>query len=123
VAMSDCVVCFMKVKDLEELMSLNPQLSNHINKLIGFRIKRIERRLESLIFKDAKTRIVEFIKDLGIEYGTKENGRMKVKNFLSHEDIAKITSTSLQTVTRVLNELKEQGKIFYNTKFFELPNE
>ncbi len=104
-------------------MSLNPQLSNHINKLIGFRIKRIERRLESLIFKDAKTRIVEFIKDLGIEYGTKENGRMKVKNFLSHEDIAKITSTSLQTVTRVLNELKEQGKIFYNTKFFELPNE
>ena len=119
VAADDCVVCFMKVDDLKGMMEMNKDLSVRINKLIGFRIKKIERKLESLIFKDARTRIIEFLIELAKEFGKQNINTIIVKNFLSHEEIAKITTTSRQTVTTVLNELKEKGMLSYNNKQFE----
>lgn len=119
VAMDDCIICFMKVDDLKMMMEMNKDLSIRINKLIGFRIKRIERKLESLIFKDARTRIIEFLIELANEFGKQEGSKIIIKNFLSHEEIAKITTTSRQTVTSVLNELKNKGALSYNTKKME----
>jgi len=119
VAADDCVICFMKVDDLKMMMEMNKELSVRINKLIGFRIKRVERKLESLIFKDARTRVIEFLIELAIEFGKKEGSTIVVKNFLSHEEIAKITTTSRQTVTTILNELKSRGLMTYDTKRME----
>jgi len=51
-------VCPMRIEDMHMLMEANKELSLKIFKLIGFRIKKLERRIESLVFKDAKSRIV-----------------------------------------------------------------
>ena len=64
VAMDDNTrVCPMTVDDLQGLMQDNQVLSFKILKLIGFRLKKMERKIESLVFKDARTRIVEFLKE------------------------------------------------------------
>ena len=72
---------------------------------------KTERRLESLIFKDARTRIVDFIVDMGNEKGKAIGKEILVKHNLTHMDIANLTATSRQTVTTVLNELKEKDYI------------
>jgi len=43
VAMDSCVICFMNVKELKNMMDRNKDLSIRINKLVGLRIKRIEK--------------------------------------------------------------------------------
>ncbi len=104
-------ICAMNMSDMEEMMENNSRLGMRVTKLIGFRLQKIERRLESLIFKDARTRIIEFIKDMGVEIGKKIGYEILVKHHLTHQDIANLTATSRQTVTTVLNELKEQNLI------------
>jgi len=104
-------ICALGMEDMEEMMEGNAKLSLKVTKLIGFRLKKIERRLELLIFKDAKTRIIEFIKEMAREQGIKIGNEILIKHFLTHQDIANITATSRQTVTTILNELKDKNLI------------
>ena len=108
---NDVVLCAMGMRDMEEMMESNSMLGMKVTKLIGFRLQKIERRLESLIFKDARSRIIDFIVDLGHEKGKAIGKEILVKHNLTHMDMANLTATSRQTVTTVLNELKEQNLI------------
>ncbi|CAN5414513.1 Crp/Fnr family transcriptional regulator [soil metagenome] len=120
IAVDNCVICFMDVESMNKMMLENNELNISIRKLIGLRLKRLETRLESLIFKDAQTRIVEFLYELFREFGKKEGQVVKIKNFLTHDEIAKLTASSRQTVTSVLNSLRNKGIISYSSKYIEL---
>lgn len=109
-------ICQLAIEDMESLMRKNQELSFKITKLIGFRLRKAERKIESLVFKDARTRIVEFLKELGEERGQKVGFETLVKNFFTHQDIANLTATSRQTVTTVLNELRDQNQINFDRK-------
>ncbi len=104
----------LKVEDLKKLMRMNFELCDRIMGLFGNRLMRAESKLESLIFKDARTRIVEFIKDSVSKTGRKVGLEMLLKHSLTHQDIANITCTSRQTVTLVLNELRKSDLIYFN---------
>ncbi len=104
----------LKVDDFKKIMSMNFELCNNIMALFGSRLIKAENKLESLIFKDARTRIIEFIKDSVIRQGRRVGFEMLLKHSLTHQDIANITCTSRQTVTLVLNELKKSDLIYFN---------
>ncbi len=104
----------LKVEDLKKLMRSNFLLCDRVMALFGKRLLRAEDKLESLIFKDARTRIVEFIKESVSRSGRKVGLEMLLKHSLTHQDIANITCTSRQTVTLVLNELRKSDLIYFN---------
>ncbi|MGK7393014.1 MAG: Crp/Fnr family transcriptional regulator [Candidatus Cyclobacteriaceae bacterium M3_2C_046] len=113
---SDTSICPMTIEDMHELMYKSRTLNLTIFKLIGLRIQKLERKVESLVFKDARTRIVEFIRDQAREKGKKVGFETMIKNYLTHKDIASLTGTSRQTVTTILNELKEKNIITFNRR-------
>lgn len=113
---SKVVICAFSVKDMEELMEKNSAMSLRLTKLIGFRLKKMERKLRSLIFKDARTRIVEFIREMAEERGTPVGDEVLIKHHLTHQDIANLTASSRQTVTTVLNELRAANVINFERK-------
>ena len=104
----------LKVEDFKKLMRNNFELCSKVMLLFGNRLMRAENKLESLIFKDARTRIIEFIKDAMNKRGRRIGYEMLLKHSLTHQDIANITCTSRQTVTLVLNELKKLDLIYFN---------
>lgn len=104
----------VKVQDFKKLMRSNFSLFDRVMVAFGGRLMRAEDKLESLIFKDARTRIVEFIKDSMNQRGKRIGYEMLLKHSLTHQDIANITCTSRQTVTLVLNELKKDNLIYFN---------
>lgn len=112
----EATICAMDLRDMEDLMKDDPKFGLTVTKFIGFKLRKVENRLEALVFKDARTRIIDFIKDLGVEKGEKVGLETLVKLSLTHADIAKLTATSRQTVTTVFNELKEQNYIFFDRK-------
>lgn len=111
-------ICPMGIEDLQQLMAENKALSLKIYKLIGLKIRKLERKIESLVYKDSRSRVVDFLKELAIEKGKKVGFEVMVKNYLTHKDIAALTGTSRQTVTTILNELKDKNIINFNRRQF-----
>ncbi len=100
----------------KKMMRQNPDLSMNVLKLVGGRLQRTERKLESLIFKDARTRIIDFIKEMARKRGRRVGYEMLFKHCLTQQEIANITGTSRQTVTSVLNELRKENLINFNRR-------
>jgi CRP-like cAMP-binding protein len=110
----EVTVYTLRVDDFKKLMRSNYGLCDSVMQLFGSRLLRAENKLESLIFKDARTRIIDFIKDSVNSRGRRIGYEMLLKHSLTHQDIANITCTSRQTVTLVLNELRKSDLIYFN---------
>jgi len=109
-------ICPMTIKAMKMRMAEDQDLSLSILKLVGNRMRKLERRIEALVFKDARTRIIDFIRELAEERGQKVGFETMVKNHLKHQDIAALTGTSRQTVTTILNDLKEKNLINFDRR-------
>lgn len=115
-AMTDSVICPLTLDELQALMAENKELSFRILKLVGLRLIKLERKLELLLFKDARTRIIEFLKDAAAWKGVRVGYETMIATRLTHKDIAALTGTSRQTVTTILNELKEKNLINFDRR-------
>jgi CRP/FNR family transcriptional regulator len=117
-ALEDCVICYIESDRMEGLLEKHKSLKNGVLKVYGLRIKKLERRLHDLLYKDSQTRIKEFIFDYLQEFGEEnENGKRVAKNLLSHKDIANLTNTSRQTVSNTLSKMRKEGIIAYDVTF------
>jgi CRP/FNR family transcriptional regulator len=116
VALEESLICFIDAGMMQEMMRQNPQLDTYIRKLMGLRIKKVENRLVSMIFKDSRRRIRDFLPESAREFGQPVAGGYRVKDILTHEDITKLTATTRQTATQVLNELRASGELEYDTR-------
>ncbi len=121
IALEDCIICFIESERMEQIMLKHKSLKNEILKLYGIRIKKLERKLHDLVYKDSSTRIQEFITDYINQFGRpNEKGIVTAKNMLSHKDISNLTNTSRQTVSNVLSQLRTENIIDYNSKYYSL---
>ncbi|WP_298544545.1 Crp/Fnr family transcriptional regulator [uncultured Aquimarina sp.] len=120
IALEDCIVCYIESERMESIMEKHKSLKNGVLKVYGLRIKKLERRLQDLLYKDSTTRIKEFIFDYIQEFGEEKNTRIIAKNLLSHKDIANLTNTSRQTVSNVLSSLRKNNIIAYNSQNISL---
>jgi CRP/FNR family transcriptional regulator, cyclic AMP receptor protein len=115
-AMEDTVACVMSVQDMKNMMRNHSALGLFLMKIMGSRMLEMEQRLESLIFKDSRTRIIAFVHELGQKKGQRVGYETVVRKFITHQEIANLTATSRQTVTTVLNELRNDNLIAFNRK-------
>ena len=115
-ATDNVTVCLLTTGELKNLMYDNKELSFKILKLVGLRIVKFERKLELLVFKAARTRVVEFLRDTATGKGVKVGTETMIPTKLTHKDIASLTGTSRQAVTIILNDLKDKNFINFNRK-------
>lgn len=115
-------ICPIGVDTMHTLMRDNETFSFRVYKLIGFRFKKLERRLQLLLFKDSKTRLMEFLEELCDEYGydCKDTGNRVIKHPYTQKDMASLIGTSRPTLNVLLNELKEEHLIDFNRKEIKL---
>jgi len=104
-------VLAIRTDELKRFLCENPSLSIRLSTRIGCKLKAAQKRIENFIFKSARSRIIEFIKELAQKQGQAIGYEILIKNFLTHNEIASLIGTSRQTVTIVLNELKKTNQI------------
>ncbi len=104
----------LPVSILKELINRNPQVGLRMIEKLGERITRSEKRLEELVFNDARTRIIGFLKEQAEKTGMKFGDETLIRHGFTHQDMANITGTSRQLVTIVLNELKKENLINFD---------
>jgi CRP-like cAMP-binding protein len=116
VTMEPSLICAINKNDFNEFVEKNPSLNKKLTRLIGLKIKSYSERIEDLVFKDAKQRVISFIKKIAEENGKKVGEQIFVKPFLKHQDIADLTACARQTVNDVLTDLREKGIIDFDRK-------
>ncbi len=109
-------LCSLSKADMKGLLRDRSDLQTFLLKIMGSRVLEMEKRLESLVFKDSRSRVVDFLLDLADKKGTRVGYETLVKGFFTHQEIANLTATSRQTVTTVLNELRTRNLLTFNRK-------
>lgn len=120
-ALEDSMLCAIKKEDFISLASRSPLFSLSVTKWIGGRLRRIENRLEDLIFRDVRTRILTLFSDLAEKYGEPAEGGTRIAIKLSHQEIANLIGSTRETVTAELNSLKKKGEIIVEDKHYIIP--
>lgn len=115
-------VCKMSVDKAKELARDYVPFALEMNRRIGGHIQKLERRIEILLFKDIKVRLIEFLKDLANEYGRQRDGMTVVTHSLTQSDIADLIGTSRKSASLMLNELEKLGLIKFDRRHFYIPS-
>ena len=115
-------ICPVGVNTMHELMRDNKSFSLKIYKFLGFRFKKLERRLQLLLFKDVRTRFLEFLEELCHEYGydCQETGAKIIIHPYTQRDIASLIGTSRPTLSSLMNELREENHIEFDRKSIKI---
>ena len=113
-AVRSSVVVVLPTNILCEIMDESPSLAIGVTKLIGFRRKRVERRLKSLLFRSNRERLIALLLDLSDQYGkpiseSSAKGTVYLDIKLTHQDLANIIGATRETVTITLGEMQQQG--------------
>jgi len=114
-ALENGVVCVIEHEQMKSILERNSSLKNQLLKHNGIRIRKLQRSLEDLLYKDSETRIKEYIFNFINEFGKREKNRLVASNLLSQNDIAHLTNTSRQTVSNVMSKLRKEKIIDYNS--------
>lgn len=115
-ALDESLICAISKDDFKSFIEKNPDLNLKISRLIGFKLRKFSERIEELVFKDAQQRVISFLINLSEEHGKKIGDEYFVKPFLKHQDIAKLTACSRQTVNSILTELREDNLINFDRR-------
>lgn len=98
------------------IMRRNFAFAQSLLHFLGERLRYTEGQLERVVLKDSKSRIVEYLHQMGVEQGRQVGFETLVKHNMTHQDIADLTGTSRQMVTAVLNQLKRSNVLYFNRK-------
>jgi CRP-like cAMP-binding protein len=97
---------------LKKVCLQNGAVATDLMEIMGNKLRATQSRLESIIMEDARTRVINFLKENAISYGNRVGlNELLLKHSFTQQDIADFTGTSRQTVTTVLNDLKRSNII------------
>lgn len=115
-ALTDVSICSFKMEDFERILERNPSIAIGYTKFMGLKIKRIENRFNNVVFKDVRSRLMQFIRDWAESDGEQKENTYIIKNYLTQQDLAKLVCSTRQTVTTILNEMEKENLISYDRK-------
>ncbi len=107
-AVTDSLVCTFSRSLFQQVLNQTPELAFRVVKLVGFRLRRMERRLEDLAFRPLGERLRLALVELGERHGLRDD-RGCVHLRLTQKDLATLIGASREAVAEELGRLKRAG--------------
>lgn len=113
-ALDDSELCIMQQDTFLTLIRSKPELSFRLTKLIGFRMRQIESRVEDLVFRDVPYRLAHLLLQLSKDYGKETPQGILLKIKITHQEIANLIGSIRETVSTILGDFKKEGLITFD---------
>lgn len=113
--LEDAKVCFIPKNVFTELLLRSGDFSMKMMNLFANDLQQAEEKITSLAQKSVRERLAETLILLKDFYGLK-NDDSTLNVTITREDLASITGTSMETVVRLLSELKDEKIVALNKK-------
>lgn len=122
-ALEASLLCEIRQKDFESLLTAYPELSLQLLKSVGLRLKKAEAQLVNVICNDVSGRVREALIDLM----SKESGAVPdrpIKIRITQQDLANSIGASRQKTWQALKELEDSGvlRLMYRSILVTDPN-
>lgn len=106
IALEDTTLSFLPVEQLDKLLYLYPDVGAKFIKMLSNNIRERELRLMQIAYYSVRKRIAESLARLIQKHSPGDN---KIK--ISREDLAALSGTSPETVSRTLTDFRNEGLI------------
>ena len=107
----NCEVVTINREDFLNLLKTNNKVSLNLMTEFAIRLRKSDQQIEALSLDDAEHRIGVSILNLAEELGVIRQGVVTVDNLPYQQDIANMTGTSRETVSRVMKIFEDRGLI------------
>lgn len=113
-ALEACVICLMSKEDVKQILLSDPRIAARLAESLGRRLLEMEQRLSDFAFKSVAQRVMSTLLMFCHGHEMRQNwlfGRKRCEIRCTHEQLASFVGTYRETVTKVLDELRDQGLI------------
>lgn len=110
-ALDDALICVIPRKDFDQYLAMHPNVTIKLTKLIGLRLKKIQSRVEDLVFRDVPARLAHLLSELSNTEGVTDKQGIRLKVKLTHQEMANLIGCSRETVSATLGQFREEGLI------------
>lgn len=117
-AIEDTTLCFFSIQELEKLLQQHPDLAGKFIKILSNEICEKEEQLIQLAYHSVRKRIAEVL--LRYSYQNCLNGEY-IK--LGRAELASLSGTAIETVSRTLTEFENEGMIIKSRNGLSLADE
>lgn len=109
-------VTYLLTSDLEEVLSMNPDLSVEMIRFMSTQLRSFTSTLRDIALLDVYGKTVKAIEKLAREFGSKTNCGVVIELPLSIQELANIVGSTRESVSRVLSKLREQDLVTISEK-------
>ena len=113
---SECEIIMLPLAQVNEILLQHSDICFRVMRFIGREWRKAQDQYEAVVSMDARSRIIEFLKQNALTRGRRIGYEWLIKHCLTQQDIANLTGTSRQTVTSVLNDLRKANLIYFKRK-------
>jgi CRP/FNR family transcriptional regulator len=110
-AMADSVVRMLRLAELERAIGEHPLIAINLMRSLAERLREAEDQIESLAFRPVPARLAGKLLDLMDRYGRVTPSGIRIDERFTHMQLAEMIGTSRETLTKVLNELRDERLI------------
>jgi CRP-like cAMP-binding protein len=105
--------CLLTVSALQfqQILENHPRVALAVLEIVGKRLRRAQEMIQHLSASSAEVRIAHTLVRLAEKLGTPGTGGVLIQVPLSREDLAAMTGTTSETVSRLLSRLRRAGLI------------
>lgn len=114
--MEETELLMVRRADFLRFIQTTPQVAIKLLSVLAQRLRKTDRKIEGLALSDVTGRITQTILQLAEEQGHPTTEGVLVKNRPTHQDLANMSGTTRETVSRVLKRLESQGYIAHRGK-------
>jgi CRP-like cAMP-binding protein len=107
-ATSPCLLCLMSREDVKSLLLSDPRIVFRLMEIIGHRLVTTEQRLSDMAFKQAPVRIATQLIQLAQQRRGWLTRKAQLEVRCTHEELAQLVGVHRETVTKVLNDFRQQ---------------
>lgn len=122
-ALDDALICVIPRKDFDQYLAMHPNVTIKLTKLIGLRIRKIQSRVEDLVFRDVPARLAHLLSELGKTEGVADKQGIRLKVKLTHQEMANLIGCSRETVSTTIGQFRDDGLIQMDGRTITIVNE
>ncbi len=110
VSMEQSVLLSINKRDFARILESYPRMSIPMLRQLTRRVRVLTDDIASMAFLDSYSRVTRKILNLAEEMGqTGPDGHILIDRPLTHQQLANLVGTTRETVTKILNEMKDNG--------------
>ncbi len=121
--LDDALICVIPRKDFDQYLAMHPSVMFKLTKLIGLRLKKIQSRVEDLVFREVPARLADLLLKLSQSDGVVDGQGVRLKAKLTHQEMANLIGCSRETVSATMGQFRDEGFLQIDGRTITILNE